>query len=122
MANDTLWDRIARKLYPRYLAVGETGKINGKIYAGIMRRSVDVQNKDWKIVHYVYLNSDSLLKYMGLARKLNLGGEINQNQSIFEIVKPVLEKDLRSTLSVNNGDTVCVAPSDRQYIYPYLNR
>ncbi len=117
---NTLWDKIARKIYPRYLHQGETGWINGKIYVGVIHRSPDIANPAWKVVHYLHLENGSQIKFIGLVKKLHLDGDVSKDDSIFEIVKPVIQLDPVSPTTITIGDTICVSPSDRQYIYPLI--
>lgn len=117
MSHPTLLDKLALKINPRYLFYQQTAQITGRVYAGIMHKSPEMK-EGWKVMDYIYLEQGSQLRYMGLASKYHLHTEISLSHSLFEIINPVIQTSYTKEQHVSNGDVVCIAPSDRKYIYP----
>lgn len=65
---------------------------------------------------YLYLQKDSTLKFLGLARSLGFTGEVKPFDSIFELVNPHVDESKSSGKHVSGGDIVCITPSDRKFI------
>lgn len=117
MSHPNLLDKLAVKIYSRYLYPDQTAVLQGKVYAGIMHKSPEVK-EGWKVMDYFYLEPNSTLRFKGLASKFNLRQEISPKHSLFEIINPIILTSYTKPHHISPGDVICIAPSDRQFIYP----
>lgn len=119
MHHPNLLDRIAVRINPRYLYLGQSAKTTAKVYAGILHKSPDV-TVGWKVIQYMYIEMESQLIFLGLSNKFKLEDSTLRNYSLFEVKNAIILKDYSNDRHVSPGDTVCIAPSDRKYVYPIL--
>jgi len=108
-------DKIALKIYPRYLYPSQICLTLATVNIGMIHKLPDVKPY-WKIMDYLYLKKDSTLKFLGLARNLGFEGEIKPFDSIFELVRPEVDENKSAGKHVGSGDLVCVTSSDRRFI------
>ena len=118
MSHPNFLDRLSIKIFPRYLYPGQLAATTGKIQIGIIHKLPQAKPY-WQIMDYLPLERGSLIRFRGLARNLNLTGDIEPLYSVFDLVhiKTAIDvTDLAKHLSL--GDSVIVLPVDRQFIYP----
>jgi len=111
-------DRLSVKIWPRYLFPGQLASTTGKIQIGIVHKLPQAKPY-WKIMDYVLLEKGSILRFRGLAKNLNLTGDVEPIFSVFDLVsvKPVYDVAEQGK-HITPGDMVIVLPVDRQFIYP----
>lgn len=118
MTHPRLLDRLAVKIYPRYLYPGQLAQTTGTLQVGIVHKS-PASKPNWSITDYVKIEQGSQLRFRGLARSLKLTGDIEPLYSIFEIVKAVTPPDTsQSAHHISPGDPVVILPTDRRFVYP----
>ena len=108
-------DRLAVKIYPRYLYPSQLCQTLATVNIGITHKVPEIKPY-WKIMDHLYLKKDSTLKYLGLARNLEIAGDFNPYDSIFELVSPLVDEDKSYGKHASGGDIVCLSPTDRRFI------
>ncbi len=51
MSHPTFFDRLAVKIYPRYLFEDQIAIVTGRVYAGVMHKSPEMK-EGWKVMDY----------------------------------------------------------------------
>jgi hypothetical protein len=108
-------DKLFVKIYSRYLYPGQACHLLGEVYVGILHRFPNAK-ECWKISDYVYLKSNSTMKYLGLATDLGGVTDAHPNDSLFESVNPILKEDALIPKHIAPGDIILITPTDRQYV------
>lgn len=117
-------DRIAARIYPRYLYPGQEAQVVVKIGVGVMGRvpgntkgiAWSTKGNAVKIMNSSRLQPGSIVKFLGLARDLKFLSKEERMYSIFEVVKPV--EDLEAEREVAIRDVVAVTPVERMWVHP----
>jgi hypothetical protein len=108
-------DRLLLKIYPRYLYPGQTCHTLATVNVGILHKLPDIQPY-WKIMDYLYLRKDSVVKYLGLAKHLKFSGDVQPLYTIMELVDPHVDENKSFDKQASPGDLICLTPYDRQFI------
>ncbi len=108
-------DRFLVKVYSRYLYPGQPCLTVATTNVGVIHKSPDITSF-WKIMDYVYLSKNSALKYAGLARNLNMPGDIPPLYSVFQLITPIVDEIKSRGKSASPGDLIAISPYDRQFI------
>src|SRR3989344_7895830 len=137
MNHPNLMDKIAARVFRRYLYRGQLAQTTGLIQIGVLHRTPTTSHPILQIMDYLKIYKGSLLRFHGTYRnqsagssfldqvlnslypsaKIEGGGE--KYYSIFELVRPITEDDiLKSVHHISIGDVVAVLSVDRQFIYP----
>lgn len=110
-----LFDHIAVKIYPRYLYPGQFCQTIATTNVGIIHKLPDIHNT-WRVMDYLYLQKGSYLRYLGLAKRVKVFGEIDPNSTILELVEPVVDESKSFGKHASPRDLICISPFDRQFI------
>jgi hypothetical protein len=110
-------DKIYLKIYPGYLYSGQLCQCLSTINVGIIHKLPD-STSVWKIMDYLYLKKGSLLKFLGLAKKLRISEDIQPLYSILESVSPQVDETKSADKHLSPGDLIIITPIDRQFITP----
>ena len=65
---------------------------------------------------YVYLKKETILKFLGLAKKLHFSDEIQPVFTILELVKPDVDESKSFGKHLSPGDVITLTPFDRKFI------
>lgn len=118
MNHPNFLDRLALRIYPRYLYPQQLAVTVAKVNVGVVHK-IPQTPPYWKIMDYLFILKGSQLRYLGLARDLKLTGDVEPLYSLFELIHPIAEDNLdHDAKHTTTGDLVCVTPADRKYIYP----
>lgn len=118
MQHPNFLDRLAVKIWPRFLYRGQLAVTTGPIHISIVHK-LPSPKPFWKIMDHVRVEKGSLLRFHGLASALHLAGDVEPNYSVFDIVQANQEMDVtESGHHISPGDAVIVLPVDRRFIYP----
>ena len=108
-------DKFYLKIYPSYLYPGQLCQPLSTINVGILHKLPDI-TPTWKIMDYVYLKKETLLKFLGLAKNLHFSDEIQPVFTILELVKPLVDEGKSFGKHLSPGDVVTLTPFDRKFI------
>jgi len=120
LAHPNFLDRVALKIYPRYLYPQQPCESVAEINVGILHKLPDIKPY-WKIMDFIYLKKGSVLKYLGLAANLNIEGDVQPSYTILETVNPVIDEQKSLDRHLSAGDLVCLTPFDRQFLTSRLS-
>jgi len=109
------FDRLAVKIYPRYLYAGQICQSISPINIGMIHRLPDIRPR-WKVVDYLYLKKGSTMKYLGLAKSLKIEGEITPMSTILELINPDVDESKSPGKHISPGDLITISQYDRQFL------
>lgn len=111
----TVWDKFVVKVFPRYLYQTQTCLTLATTNIGMIHKVPDIKPY-WKIMDYLFLQKDSTLKYLGLAKDIDVAGDVLPNYSVFELIHPLVDENKSPGKHAAGGDIICITPFDRQFI------
>jgi len=118
MRHPNFLDRLAIKIFPRFLYPGQLAFATGRIQIGIVHKTPSAKIY-WKVTDYLQIEMGSILRYRGLVRSLKISGDVDPLYSVFDIVQANTAMDVtESGHHISVGDAVIVLPADRRFIYP----
>jgi hypothetical protein len=110
-----LLDKLAKKIYSGYLYPGQLCQTDATVNVGIIHKLPDIK-PFWKIMDYLYVKKGCGMRFLGLARDLNISGDVLPSYSIMELVNPVVDEKKSFGKELNHGDLICITPYDRRFL------
>jgi hypothetical protein len=108
-------DKLALKIYPQYLYPGQLCESLATINIGIIHKLPEIK-PFWKVMDYLYMKKGSVFNYLGLAKNLQIVGDIDPMYSVIEILIPYVDENKSYGKQLSKGDIVCLSPFDRKFI------